>query len=113
MKSLSDSEFTTIEQIKQGATTLNSILSGTAANEVTGSMLDMEGRKSAVTIMEVIFLFILLHVNNHLILYHLILKKKMANSFATADVPDPNKILDFVETSTSSVAAVFEVSNMI
>ena len=33
----------------------------------------------------------------------------MADSFATADVPDPNKILDFVETSTSSVAAVFEV----
>lgn len=34
----------------------------------------------------------------------------MATSFARADVPDPNKILDFVETSTSSVAAVFEVN---
>ena len=33
----------------------------------------------------------------------------MATSFARIDVPDPNKILDFVETSTSSVAAVFEV----
>ena len=48
----------------------------------------MEGRKSAVEIME-----------------------KMATSFARADVPDPNKILDFVETSTASVAAVFEVGS--
>jgi hypothetical protein len=55
VKSLSDSEFGTIEQIKQGATTLNSILSGSAANDVTGSMLDMEGRKSAVEILEVSF----------------------------------------------------------
>ena len=55
VKSLSDSEFNTIEQIKQGATTLNSILSGSAANEVTGSMLDMEGRKSAVETLEVSF----------------------------------------------------------
>ena len=66
----------------------NSILSGSATNDVTGSMLDMEGRKSAVEIME-----------------------KMATSFARADVPDPNKILDFVETSTASVAAVFEVGS--
>lgn len=55
MKSLSDSEFNTIEQIKQGATTLNSILSGSAANDVTGSMLDMEGRNSAVETLEVSF----------------------------------------------------------
>ena len=66
----------------------NSIFSGSATNDVTGSMLDMEGRKSAVEIME-----------------------KMATSFARADVPDPNKILDFVETSTASVAAVFEVGS--
>ena len=66
----------------------NSILSGSATNDVTGSMLDMEGRKSAVEIME-----------------------KMATSFARADVPDPNKIIDFVETSTASVAAVFEVGS--
>ena len=66
----------------------NSIHSGSATNDVTGSMLDMEGRKSAVEIME-----------------------KMATSFARADVPDPNKILDFVETSTASVAAVFEVGS--
>lgn len=37
----------------------------------------------------------------------------MATSFARIDVPDPNKILDFVETSTSSVAAVFEVCKFI
>ena len=64
------------------------MFSGSATNDVTGSMLDMEGRKSAVEIME-----------------------KMATSFARADVPDPNKILDFVETSTASVAAVFEVGS--
>ena len=45
-----------------------------------------------------------------LIFLFLIDSKKMATSFARADVPDPNKILDFVETSTSSVAAVFEVN---
>ena len=37
----------------------------------------------------------------------------MATSFARIDVPDPNKILDFVETSTSSVAAVFEVCKFV
>ena len=37
----------------------------------------------------------------------------MATSFARIDVPDPNKILDFVETATSSVAAVFEVRTWI
>ena len=36
----------------------------------------------------------------------------MATSFARIDVPDPNKILDFVETATSSVAAVFEVCEL-
>jgi len=35
--------------------------------------------------------------------------KKMAEGFSHVDVPDPNKIVDFIESSTGSMMAVFEV----
>lgn len=34
----------------------------------------------------------------------------MAEGFGHADVPDPNKIVDFIEATAGSMMAVFEVA---
>ena len=45
-------EFSTIEQLQQGASTLKSVVLNTVPGEAIGTMLDMEGRESAVVMME-------------------------------------------------------------
>ena len=47
------SEFETIDQLKQGAATLGSIVSTTLPKAHVGALLDMKGRKHAVEMMEV------------------------------------------------------------
>ena len=83
-------EFSTIEQLQQGASTLKSVVLNTVPGEAIGTMLDMEGRESAVVMME-----------------------KMANSFKNVDVPDPNKITGFIESVSASMVGVFEGLNKI
>ena len=46
-------EFSTIDQLQQGASTLQSIVENTVPGESTGTMLDMDGREAAVTMMQV------------------------------------------------------------
>ena len=48
-----DSPFDTVEQLNQGSSLLESILSGTLPTNHSGSLLDMEGRASSVRMMEV------------------------------------------------------------
>ena len=35
--------------------------------------------------------------------------QKMATGFSKVEVPDPNKIVDFIEFSTDAMAGIFEV----
>ena len=84
------SEFETIDQLKQGAATLGSIVTTTLPKAHVGAMLDMKGRKHAVEMME-----------------------KMAKGFSKVEVPDPNKIVDFIEFSTDAMAGIFEGLNSI
>ena len=90
LKLASGLEFSTIEQLQQGASTLRSVVENTVPGEAIGTMLDMEGREAAVVMME-----------------------KMANSFKKVDVPDPNKIIGFVESVSASMVGVFEGLNKI
>ena len=46
-------EFSTIDQLQQGASTLQSIVQNTLPSESTGTLLDMDGREAAVNMMEV------------------------------------------------------------
>ena len=35
--------------------------------------------------------------------------QKMADGFSKMEVPDPNKIVDFIEASTAAMGSIFEV----
>lgn len=50
---VADSPFETLDQLKQGAATLQSIVSSTVPKSGSPTTLDMEGRSLAVQIMEV------------------------------------------------------------
>ena len=53
LKVASSLEFNTIDQLQQGASTLQAIVENTVPGDSKGTMLDMEGREAAVTMMEV------------------------------------------------------------
>lgn len=80
-------KFTTIDQLQQGASVLYAITSNAYGSDPLTNTLDMKGRQEAVNLIQ-----------------------SMANAFGTMNVPDPNKLVPFMESVTGSVMAVMEVS---
>ena len=82
--------FTTSDQLEQGASTLYFITSNLVGSGPMSKTLDMEGREAAVGLIE-----------------------EMSEGFKKIDVPDPNKLVPFIEGTTGSVMAIMEGLNSI
>ena len=83
-------QFSNLDQLEQGASTLYSITSNLVGSGPLSKTLDMEGRNAAVDLIE-----------------------KMSEGFKTISVPDPNKLKSFIESTTGAAMAVMDGLNSI
>lgn len=83
-------QFTTTDQLAQGATTLSAITSNLAGSPELSKTLDMQGREAAVQMIE-----------------------KMAQGFKKMEHTDPPKLETFLSGVTGSVMAIMESLNSI
>jgi len=80
-------KFNNIDQLQQGASVLFSITSQAVGSNALTNTLDMKGRNEAASLIQ-----------------------KMANSFQSINVPDPNMLVPFLQSITGSVSSVLQVS---
>ena len=83
-------QFSSIDMLEQGASTLYSITSNLVGSGPMSKTLDMEGRAAATELI-----------------------KKMSEGFKTINVADPNKLKSFIEATTGSAMAVMAGLNQI
>lgn len=83
-------KFNNIDQLQQGASVLFSITSQAVGSNAMTNTLDMKGRDEAAMLIQ-----------------------KMATSFQTISVPDPNMLVPFLQSITGSVMSVLQVSKKI
>lgn len=74
-------------KLQQGASVLYAITSNAAGDGLMSKTLDMAGRAEAVALMQ-----------------------NMADGFSKINVPDPNKLVPFIESVTGSVMSIMEVN---